>query len=44
LVGVMKRGGGLLLSKPTSYGMEVSINLERMDEVHRLIEVFLRKN
>jgi len=32
---------GLLLSKPTSYGKEVSINLNRMDEVLRLIQVFL---
>jgi len=32
---------GLLLSKPTSYGKEVSINLNKMDEVLRLIKIFL---
>ena len=32
---------GLLLSKPTSYGPEVSINLNKMDEVLGLIRVFL---
>jgi hypothetical protein len=35
--------GGLLLSKPTSYGEEVSINLDMIEEVHRLIEIFLKK-
>jgi hypothetical protein len=34
---------GLLIPKPTSYGEEVSINLERMEEVHRLIETFLKQ-
>ncbi len=33
----------LLLSKPTAYGEEVSINLDRREEAHRLIEVFLKK-
>jgi len=33
----------LLLSKPTSYGEEVSINLARREEIHRLIEIFLKK-
>ena len=32
---------GLLLSKPTAYGKEVSINLNEMDEVLRLIKIFL---
>ena len=31
----------LLLTKPTHYGEEVSINLNKMDEVLRLIETFL---
>ena len=34
---------GLLLSKPTGYGEEVSINLEMRDKIHRLIEAFLTK-
>ncbi|MEA1925444.1 MAG: hypothetical protein U9M95_06200 [Candidatus Altiarchaeota archaeon] len=42
LVREMKKEG-LLLSKPTSYGEEVSMNLELSGEIHRLIEVFLRK-
>ncbi len=42
LVNEMRREE-LLLSKPTSYGREVSINLGKKDEVYRLIEVFLKK-
>ncbi|MBM3309314.1 MAG: hypothetical protein FJY77_03585 [Candidatus Altiarchaeales archaeon] len=33
----------LLLAKPTSYGEEVSINLEKTGEIHKLIETFLKK-
>ena len=32
----------LLLSKPTSYGEEISINLAKRDEIYRLIEIFLK--
>jgi len=32
----------LLLSKPTSYGEEISINLTKRDEIYSLIEIFLR--
>ena len=32
---------GLLLSKPTSYGKGVSINLNERDEVLKLIQAFL---
>jgi hypothetical protein len=42
LVGGMKKEG-LLLSKPTAYGEEVSINLGRREEIYRMIEIFLRK-
>ncbi len=41
IVKQMKREG-LLMSKPTSYGEEVSINLEKHSEVLRLIDVFLK--
>lgn len=41
LVKEMKREG-LLISKPTFYGEQVSINLEQHEEVLRLIDVFLR--
>lgn len=34
---------GLLHSKPTGYGEEVSINLNQTEEIHRLIETFLKK-
>jgi len=42
LVNEMKREG-LLLSKPTAYGKEVSINLGKRMEIQRLIEIFLKK-
>jgi len=29
---------GLLLSKPTSYGLEVSLNHERIEEIEKIIE------
>lgn len=29
---------GLLLSKPTSYGLEVSLNHERIGEIEKIIE------
>ncbi len=34
---------GFFFVKPTNYGKEVSINLEKKDEILRLIEIFLRK-
>jgi len=30
---------GLLLTKPTSYGLEVSLNPRRKDEIDRIIEL-----
>lgn len=41
IVKQMKREG-FLRSKPTSYGEEVSINLEKSEEIKRLIEIFLK--
>lgn len=41
LVKEMKKDG-LLFSKPTAYGEEVSINLSQRDEIHRLINIFLK--
>lgn len=32
---------GLLLSKPTSYGLEVSLNPERKEEIDKIIERYL---
>ena len=32
---------GLLLSKPTSYGLEVSLNPRRRDEIERIIREYL---
>lgn len=32
---------GLLLSKPTSYGLEVSLNPERKEEIDRIIQKYL---
>ncbi len=32
---------GLLLSKPTSYGLEVSLNPKRKDEIFKTIEKYL---
>ena len=32
---------GLLLSKPTSYGLEVSLNSRRRDEIERVIREYL---
>jgi len=32
---------GLLFSKPTSYGLEVSLNPERKDEIDKVIERYL---
>ena len=29
---------GLLLKKPTGYGKHVSLNIDRMDEIDRIIE------
>ncbi|MBW2989220.1 hypothetical protein KY358_02770 [Candidatus Woesearchaeota archaeon] len=29
---------GLILSKPTSYGLQVSLNPQRIDEISRMIE------
>jgi len=29
---------GLVLSKPTSYGLQVSLNPEKIDEIFRIIE------
>ena len=29
---------GLILSKPTSYGLQVSLNPEKIDEISRIIE------
>ena len=29
---------GLILSKPTSYGLQVSLNPEKIDEIYRIIE------
>ncbi len=34
---------GLLKSKPTSYGEQVSVNVKRTDDVMRYIETFLRR-
>ena len=34
---------GLLKCKPTEYGKQISINLEKKDEVERLIRIFLEK-
>jgi len=34
---------GLLLSKPTSYGLEVSLNPKRKDEILKTIEEYLPK-
>lgn len=42
LVKEMKKDG-LLLSKPTAYGEEVSINLTKREEIHGLIEKFLQR-
>ena len=30
--------GGFVLQKPTSYGLQVSLNPERIDEITRIIE------
>jgi len=29
---------GIILTKPTSYGLQISLNPERMDEILRIIE------
>ena len=34
---------GILLSKPTSYGEEVSINVKKKEEIMHYIEIFLNK-
>lgn len=34
---------GILKSKPTSYGEQVSINVERNEQVMHYIDIFLRK-
>ena len=34
---------GILLSKPTSYGKEVSINSEKTERIMQYIEIFLNK-
>ena len=34
---------GILLTKPTSYGLEVSINANKKEEIIRYIEMFLKK-
>jgi hypothetical protein len=34
---------GILKSKPTSYGEQVSINVEKSEEVMKYIEIFLQK-
>ena len=35
---------GLLISKQTSYGEQVSINIEKTENVMHYIEIFLRKD
>jgi hypothetical protein len=34
---------GLLLAKPTSYGLEVSLNPRRKAEIDKIIEEYLNK-
>ncbi len=34
---------GILFSKPTNYGEEVSINLDRKDKIMYYIDIFLKK-
>jgi len=29
---------GLILPKPTSYGLQISLNPEKIDEIHKIIE------
>lgn len=42
LIADLKREG-LLKSKPASYGEQISINVERTEEVMRYIEAFLKR-
>jgi len=34
---------GILKIKPTNYGMQVSVNVDRTDEVIYYVEIFLKK-
>jgi len=34
---------GLLISKPTNYGEQISVNIERTDEVMKYVDEFLSK-
>ena len=34
---------GILLTKPTSYGLEVSININKKEEIMHYIGIFLKK-
>ncbi len=33
----------ILLTKPTNYGLEISINVKKKDEIMKYIEIFLNK-
>ena len=33
----------ILLTKPTNYGLEISINIKKKDEIMKYIELFLNK-